>query len=108
MVDPPYDPGLQNERTSLAWSRTALALVVAVLLAARITLGELGLLTIIFTIFTLPLAVGVLVSASRRYRSAHHALHAPGTFLPDARLPAAVTVLVLSLAAIELAYVYAR
>ena len=106
MVDSPYDPGLQNERTSLAWTRTALALVVAVLLAARITLAELGALAVAFTIFTVPLAIGVLVSASRRYRSAHRALHAPASSLPDARLPAAVAVLVLSLALIELAYVY--
>ena len=107
-MDSPYDPGLQNERTSLAWSRTGLALLIAVLLAARITLGELGPVTVIFTIFTLPLAVGVLVSASRRYRSAHRALHAPTAWLPDARLPAAVTILVLSLAGIELTYLYAR
>jgi putative membrane protein len=107
-MDSPHDPGLQNERTSLAWSRTALALVVAVLLAVRITLGELGLLAVVFTIFTLPLAVGVLVSAARRYRTARHSLHARETFLPDARLPAAVTVLVLSLAVIELAYMYVR
>lgn len=103
----PYDPGLQNERTSLAWTRTGLALLVAVLLASRITLGELGVVTIIFTIFTLPLAVGVLVSAGRRYRIAHRALESAAP-LPDARLPVAVTLLVLSLAAIELIYLFAR
>jgi putative membrane protein len=106
-METPFDPGLQNERTALAWTRTGLALLVAVLLASRITVGELGVVTIIFTVFTLPLAVTVIVSAGRRYRISHRALESAAP-LPDARLPAAVTVLVLSLAAIELIYLYAR
>ena len=106
-METPYDPGLQNERTSLAWTRTGLALLMAVLLASRITIGQLGVVTVIFTIFTLPLAVNVLVSAGRRYRISRRALES-ATPLPDARLPVAVTVLVLSLAAIELIYLYAR
>ena len=80
----PFDPGLQNERTALAWTRTGLALLVAVLLASRITVGELGVVTVIFTIFTLPLAVNVLVSAGRRYRISRRALES-ATLLPDAR-----------------------
>lgn len=103
----PFDPGLQNERTSLAWTRTGLALLAAVLLASRITARELGVVTVIFMVVTLPLTVDVLLSAGRRYRASRRALES-STPLPDARLPFTVTVLVLSLAVIELIYLYAR
>jgi putative membrane protein len=103
----PFDAGLQNERTALAWTRTALALLAAVFLAARITVAQLGAFTVVITAVTLPLATAVLAAASRRYRAAHRALHTRAA-LPDGRLPAAVTALVIALAVIELAYVHTR
>ncbi|MGH8824688.1 MAG: DUF202 domain-containing protein [Jiangellaceae bacterium] len=98
------DSGRPHERTALAWTRTALALLGAALLATRVVVDRLGLLTVAVAVVTLPLAVVVLVGAGRRYRSAHVALRTPGR-LPDGRLPAGVSVLVVVLAVTELGYV---
>ncbi|MGN9808342.1 DUF202 domain-containing protein [Micromonospora sp. BQ11] len=39
MTGPPRDPGLQPERTRLAWRRTALALTVIMVLTVRLALS---------------------------------------------------------------------
>lgn len=74
-LEPPdrlFDPGLQLERTALAWRRTALALLVGSMVATRI-LPELG-----GPWMLLPASIGIgialtlLVLAHRRYRI-HHA-----------------------------------
>lgn len=98
--------GLHNERTALAWTRTALALLGAVLLASRLTVDRLGALAVAFTVVALPLAAVVLAGASRRYRAARS--RAPdGPVLPDGRLPAGVALLVVVLAIVELGYEFA-
>ncbi|MDQ7905703.1 DUF202 domain-containing protein [Phytohabitans sp. ZYX-F-186] len=74
---------LANERTFLAWIRTALGLVAA----------------------AAPMVIGVAVAARVRYRAGHHVLHT-GRSLPDGRLAAAcvlLTTLVAITAAIYLA-----
>ncbi|PZF53302.1 hypothetical protein DEJ23_14870 [Curtobacterium sp. MCSS17_008] len=58
-----FDPGLQPERTALAWRRTALALTVAALVAVRILPETLGLWTVLPAGAGLVAAVAVLVAA---------------------------------------------
>jgi uncharacterized membrane protein YidH (DUF202 family) len=90
-----------TERTALAWTRTALALLGAVLLAVRLSIDRLGAIAVTFVLVALPLAVAVLVAAGRRYRAAHRGDRAR----LDGRLPGGVALLVVVLAAVELGYV---
>lgn len=89
-----WDPGLQNERTALAWTRTGLALVVGVCVMARLALERVGAVTVVL------LLVG-------RYGGAHRALTARSP-LPDGRLPAAVVAVVLLLGLAEAVHLLAR
>lgn len=80
-----YDPGLQAERTQLAWRRTVLGIAVGSLVAMR-------LLPAVFSdpIWVLPGTAGVLfagvvwLAARHRYRRANNALLGanPGVILP--------------------------
>ncbi|HLR94634.1 MAG TPA: DUF202 domain-containing protein [Jiangellaceae bacterium] len=98
------DEGAAPERTTLAWTRTALALIVAALLAARLLGAEIGWFALGVAGALAPLAVAILIGARHRYRRATVALsgeHAPA----DGMLPTLVAVMVVLLAVIEVAYV---
>jgi uncharacterized membrane protein YidH (DUF202 family) len=71
------DPGLQPERTALAWRRLSLALVVAAAAVARVAPIVLGPWALAPAIPALALAVVVLVISQRRYLSARRALSDP-------------------------------
>lgn len=60
------DPGLQPERTSLAWARTMLAMVVASLLFLR-WIPDYGWFPVILIGLSLVTAAGVYLSQRRRY-----------------------------------------
>lgn len=61
-------PGLQHERTALAWQRTALSLVAGAAAISRLTYGELGGAALLGTGFAIMLG-GMLFWTSRvRYR----------------------------------------
>jgi len=64
---PRPDPGLQPERTALAWRRTALALMVGPVVAARLLVPGLGAVAAVAAGAGLALGVYVAVSAARRH-----------------------------------------
>lgn len=101
-----HDHGAQNERTALAWTRTALALLVGVVLATRLAAEPLGPAAVVFGLLVAPVALLILVLARRRYRLSHEALHAERV-LPDGKLPALVALVALLLAVLEIAYALA-
>jgi uncharacterized membrane protein YidH (DUF202 family) len=106
-ADPPFDRGLQPERTLLAWRRTALALAVGSVAGARLALPVLGGPAIAVGLLGAAAAFAAYTSASIRYRRSHRALVA-GRSLPVGALPLAVLAagaMLIALAA--LAYVLA-
>jgi uncharacterized membrane protein YidH (DUF202 family) len=70
----PFDPGLQPERTALAWRRTGLALTVGSLVAFRILPPVLGTWAFAPAGVGLALSVSVLVIAHRRHVTVHRLL----------------------------------
>ena len=96
-----WDAGVQNERTALAWQRTALALFGAILLAARLGFRQWPVATAFVLAPALALAVAMLRLSGRRYRRAHAALNGAGR-TPGGRLPlfAATSITLLGLAAL--------
>ena len=69
-----FDPGLQPERTALAWRRTALALAGGSVVIMRILPGVIGGAALALGFAGLALALIVLVGSHRRYRRQHRAL----------------------------------
>ncbi len=63
------DPGLQNERTALAWQRTALSVLAGAALLGRLVLGTDTVLVIMELAVALPLALWVLLDSRRHYAS---------------------------------------
>ena len=72
------DPGLQAERTALAWRRTSLALAVAAVGAGRLAAPTLGVLAFALAGLGLVQAVAVGWRAARRYRAVHRTPTAGG------------------------------
>lgn len=81
--DRPFDAGLQLERSSLAWRRTALALSVASLAALRIIPDVLGVWALIPTGACAAASVAALFLTHRRYRHIHTVLTSSETWRAD-------------------------
>jgi len=73
-----FDPGLQPERTLLAWRRTCLSFALAGLIAMRFTVDALGVIAVIVGLAGIGLAVSAYFAAAAGYRRAHDALHRHG------------------------------
>jgi uncharacterized membrane protein YidH (DUF202 family) len=100
-----FDPGLQPERTALAWRRTGLALLAGSLGAARILPETLGAWAAILGLVGVLAATALLYAVHRRYRRHHERLAADGDRSPIAggRLIAATAGFVLTAAIVSLA-----
>ena len=88
---------MQNERTALAWQRTALATIAGAAVVARLTLDRLGALVVIGLVVAVPLGLWVFLESRSRYRDD------PVGVARDGRATAAVTLGVVAIALTELA-----
>lgn len=64
-----HDPGsgVHNERTALAWQRTALAMLAAAAVVSRLTLDRIGVLAVVSLLVVLPLVLWVMLESRGRY-----------------------------------------
>ncbi|HLU57698.1 MAG TPA: DUF202 domain-containing protein [Pseudonocardia sp.] len=89
-----FDPGLQPERTALAWRRTGLAVAVGAIASTRLLAPELGAGAVVLGVLGLALAGLLVVGSSRRVRRTQACLLEDGTLTsgPGGRLIAAVCI----------------
>lgn len=105
-----FDPGLQPERTALAWRRTGLALAVGSIGAIRVLPELFAPVAVAPGALGLVLAIVVLALAERRYRSTHRRLMRAGATrvpLADGALPGLVALGTLALGVVGCAIVVA-
>jgi uncharacterized membrane protein YidH (DUF202 family) len=100
-----FDPGLQPERTELAWRRTTLALIVGALVALRLLPPALGSWSIIVGLAGLVLAAIMWVLAHRRARLTSHVLRHEHAVLPGGGLLLLLAIVTTAGAALGLVYV---
>jgi uncharacterized membrane protein YidH (DUF202 family) len=101
-----FDSGLQPERTTLAWRRTAISLLVGSVVAARLLAGGLGWWAIAVGATGLTVAGTVWALAADRGRRATRAL-AENELMPGGGLLLFLGVFVAVTAAVGVVYVLA-
>lgn len=109
MTERVFDPGLQPERTALAWRRTGLAVAVGAIAGTRLLAPRLGAGALVVGAIGLGLAVLLVIGSTRRARRAEACLLQDGNLVsgPGGRLIAAVCIACTSLGVAALAVVVA-
>ena len=102
-----FDPGLQPERTALAWRRTGLAVAVGAIAGTRLLVPTLGAGAVVLGLLGLALAALLLLGSTRRARRAQACLLRDGNLVsgPGGRLIAAVCIACTSVGVAALAVV---
>ena len=99
-----FDPGLQHERTALAWERTAIASMVAGVLMARYAAEGLQFLFAFVGLAQVGVGAGVLLWSARHYDDLHGPLRAGESPIhPSAARVVGVTAVVFTGAGLVLA-----
>lgn len=93
MIEEVADPGVQNERTRLAWQRTLLSGLVCSLLVARLLVAVWLELAVAIGVLACATSAAMSLVVTRRYHLNHHALHADRS-LADGKTPALAAILV--------------
>ena len=100
----PWDPGLQNERTGLAWQRTVLAILACSLLVTRLLASISIMLSLIIGLLALLCTAGLGYLAIRRFRLNTLAIHREEA-LGDGKANALISMLVVITGLAGLLYV---
>jgi putative membrane protein len=95
-VTVPFDPGLQGERTALAWSRTALALALAGAVMTRMTVDRLGAVAVLLGLVAVVASVATGMLAVTRYHRSAVSLHERGSISTDGRVLALAAISVVA------------
>lgn len=99
----PFDPGLQPERTALAWVRTALVVTVGSLVGLRVLPHYWGPVGLVLAGAGALSSMALIGLAIRRHRLTKRRLSDPGPSagpVPDGRLPAVLALISLSAAVV--------
>jgi uncharacterized membrane protein YidH (DUF202 family) len=103
-----FDPGLQPERTALAWRRTALSLAIGAVVSFRLLPPVLGIWSIALGVTGLLLSAATWILAGRRARRVQGALLRSSGPLPGGGLPLLLTLIATSAATLGLIYTAVR
>lgn len=104
-MTPLFDPGLQPERTLLAWRRTLLAVTVAGLIGLRLLPASLGAWSLPLPLLLLVAVLILHIASERRFRRVYTALAATRTPPTAGTLALILTLLVCVCAAAGIAAV---
>ena len=107
MSERPFDPGLQPERSALAWQRTSLSIAGGSLIFGRILSTSLGLWALLPMVAGLALSAALGLKSHQRYRHHHRTLTSGNGLLADGRLNAALALFVLGAGVLSLITVLA-
>jgi uncharacterized membrane protein YidH (DUF202 family) len=102
-----FDPGLQPERTALAWTRTVLALVVGSAASLRLLPPVFGAWSIGIGVLGLVATTVLWIASARRARQVRHALRVQGP-LPSGTLLTALAATAVTAAALCIAWAAVR
>jgi putative membrane protein len=103
-----FDPGLQPERTAMAWQRTALALVVGSAASLRMLPPVFGAWSLAIGVAGLVTSAALWMAARARAQRVLRALLIDRAPLPGGLLLAAFSATTAAAAALSLGYVLAR
>ena len=101
--DPP--PGAQNERTALAWHRTALSVIVAAALVSRLAMTSIGPVAFSTLVVAVPVSVWIMLTSVRRYRRRLGWMHRVVPSRRDGRAEFGLAAVVMLLGVVEIAAV---